>query len=1296
MKFWLVAILLCATRLEAATRYVSTSGSDSNSCAASQNIGTPKRNFQGASGALACMAGGDTLLVRGGTYTDWLNDTQTTPIPSGSSWSNKTRIAAYPNGCSPVAPNSCGTAGENVLLRAPNIGTDSFGEVISLRGAQSYIEFDGININQLTTADASAVTLLTSHHIRLQNARIEVSTTRGCLPACGTNAMSAGNSDLASGFFEFINLTVVGGGDHLNTSGLCDDVGGENACQGYSLYLAAGHSLVERCDFSLSTGYQLHMYNGGLDLQANIVRNNVFHTLHHGWYRLASMEITGSNHEIYNNVIYDMRNESPGMTNIGGKGIHLFGGVSTNNKIYNNTIYNVREYGIDLDPSIGTGHVIRNNLVWNADGGGLIDGTSNTYTCTNNLFSSVSGETCTSNQTANPQFANAGGNDFHLTAASTSAIDTGTATGASFSDDKDGVVRPKGVAWDIGAYEYQAMGSGVVYYVNDDGTHGATCAAYRSIATPAATIQAAFYCMSAGDTLLIRAGVYNESFFHTENQYRIPSGSSWTNKIRIANYPNGCSPNAAHSCGSPGELVIIRPTVFIDYNEFSPILATANLKYVEFDGINIDGSGWTGAGAVGFGTQGIRNPDYKPHHIRIMNAEMIGDFCSQSGGQGAITTCMTAGGGSTIGFGAHDFDPGQVEPIGFFEMINLKIHGAGQYYPDGPTAGSYNIYVSGPNNLVENCVLYDAWNWSIHVYNGSGESADNNIIRNNTIYGVRVGQDPGHRLGGIAFTGQNNQAYNNVVYNITDGADGPGCLSIYLGDNNVYYNNTCYNLSVAAASITGGGNNNSFRNNIGYSTNGGFLGGGTGTIQSNNVTTNPEFVNAGAANFHLAAASGPAYNTGTPVTTSTMYGTSVSTDKDGIARPQAGSWDVGAYEFAGSSLPVGAPINLVPIANATGVAFSPLALSWTFSPSGATPTSYDVYLGTYSGVGTAAFGDMFTRADSGDLGATYTPATMSGFASAAIVGNKVRSTDTTLDTLEVQSQTLGAGQWSQATLATFTGAGQVAGKVLLRMNGDPASPSGYTFSALRNIGGVTSWITRMDSGGETILASESATTWAATDIIRATAVDSTLSLYRCTPTCTTPLLTVTDTGYAAGAAGLAAYSSSSLADVELDDYSSGNMGPPFVVNQAGTSYSTTGVSSTQYYWRIVSRTSIDAASSATLSFTTTGGAVPACATGINPATGTTGVQINPALNWSAVATATAYDVYFGTAATPPLWLADSGVLNAFPGPLANSTVYYWYPRPKNSNGAAVSCTVNTFTTVPVAVPATGVTLRMKK
>src|SRR5215831_18782319 len=74
----------------AATYYVATTGNDSRSCATAQTRSTPKATI--ASG-ITCLSSGDTLYIRGGTYADV---TIGNTVPSGTSWSNATKIVGYP------------------------------------------------------------------------------------------------------------------------------------------------------------------------------------------------------------------------------------------------------------------------------------------------------------------------------------------------------------------------------------------------------------------------------------------------------------------------------------------------------------------------------------------------------------------------------------------------------------------------------------------------------------------------------------------------------------------------------------------------------------------------------------------------------------------------------------------------------------------------------------------------------------------------------------------------------------------------------------------------------------------------------------------------------------------------------------------------------------------------------------------------------------------------------------------------------------------------------------------------
>src|SRR5438477_12176503 len=73
----LMVFLLCRVLSAwATTYYVAPSGSDGASCASAQNTLTPKQTINAGIG---CLSGGDTLIVKAGTYNETIPDT----IPSG-------------------------------------------------------------------------------------------------------------------------------------------------------------------------------------------------------------------------------------------------------------------------------------------------------------------------------------------------------------------------------------------------------------------------------------------------------------------------------------------------------------------------------------------------------------------------------------------------------------------------------------------------------------------------------------------------------------------------------------------------------------------------------------------------------------------------------------------------------------------------------------------------------------------------------------------------------------------------------------------------------------------------------------------------------------------------------------------------------------------------------------------------------------------------------------------------------------------------------------------------------------
>jgi Right handed beta helix region len=109
----------------------------------------------------------------------------------------------------------------------------------------------------------------------------------------------------------------------------------------------------------------------------------------------------------------------------------------SNHKFYNNTVYN------NSIVENGNGNEIRNNIVF---GGNIDSGGSNTV-LSNNLVG------------VNPKFVNASTGDFRLQTGSP-GIDTGVnLSGNAVITDIEGVSRPQGCCYDMGAYEYGSSGT---------------------------------------------------------------------------------------------------------------------------------------------------------------------------------------------------------------------------------------------------------------------------------------------------------------------------------------------------------------------------------------------------------------------------------------------------------------------------------------------------------------------------------------------------------------------------------------------------------------------------------------------------------------------------------------------------------------------------------------------------------------------------------------------------------------------------------------------------------------------
>lgn len=353
---------------------------------------------------LTAVNPGDTLYIRGGTWSESFNLTA-----SGKAGTSTARItlAGYPGDTTIIAP----------AQRA--IFCSSVNRYFTIKD----MIWDGINHPAGTNGNLIA----------------------------GVTGFIFQNLDIK--FWNYNSLYIERSTDCIIRNCLLHDSRstGEPGTRWYGLYCSNGNTnlIMEGCDLYRCPGGGSQIYaNPAVSGMINgvIYRNNRFH--HNNPEGFLTVAIGGlvisegsgaqiQNVQFYNNLVYNNGVIGGGQAD----GIRVGGGTSanspTNTQIYNNVFYGNAHRGIAIDSgSVGT--IIRNNISF-----------GNNQTAIANFSSTT---TLSHNLTTNPLFVNPSTFDFHLQSGSP-AINAGT-TIATFNTDFDGVLRPQGSAWDIGAYEF--------------------------------------------------------------------------------------------------------------------------------------------------------------------------------------------------------------------------------------------------------------------------------------------------------------------------------------------------------------------------------------------------------------------------------------------------------------------------------------------------------------------------------------------------------------------------------------------------------------------------------------------------------------------------------------------------------------------------------------------------------------------------------------------------------------------------------------------------------------------------
>jgi parallel beta-helix repeat protein len=373
-----------------------------------------------------------------------------------------------------------------------------------------------------------------------------------------------------------------------------------------------------------------------------------------------------------------------------------------------------------------------------------------------------------------------------------------------------------------------------IYYVSPTGSDSRTCAEAQDIGTPRLTANAACECLSAGDTLYLREGTYEESI-RGSTSFPIPSGTSWSDATTIASYP--------------GETATLRPPQG-GYGVFN--FGRSSSHHIVIDGLVLDGINTLGSV---IGGEGGIEPSMCFHHVSIRNSEIMNGGSRWTETDPAPT--MYGAGISSCG--------------GDIEILNNSIHDI------GVTDFDHGIYIGVDNVIVDGNEIYNNAGWGIHKY----PAGNNWIIRNNRVHdNARIGE---RGQGILVSPGTNNLVYNNIVWENRDG------IVVKSTGTRVFSNTVANNINCGICNEAA---NSVIVNNIVYGNGGLIDDAGSGTTVDNNLLgTDPLFVNAGENDFHLQEGS-PAIDAG-----SDLSSEGVATDFDGVSRPQGEGYDIGAYEY---------------------------------------------------------------------------------------------------------------------------------------------------------------------------------------------------------------------------------------------------------------------------------------------------------------------------------------------------------------------------------------------------------------
>jgi parallel beta-helix repeat protein len=492
--------------------YVSPNGSDSNP-------GTEDKPWRNLSHAVGIARAGDTIFMRGGNHA------------MGEVWIRRSR-------------NMGGTPGQLLTIMAYP------GEEPILAGTRrliidaDYVRVEGLHFRMPWTCTGWG------RGIEIANNKFT-----GAQPQYGAISMGGVDVLVEGNLIEY------------------DDAGGNNMDHG--IYVHRGQRITLRNNTVIgSKGYGIHVYDEhkssdpadwaanpfvlkDILLEGNVVASSQIRSGIIVAKGRGSAYITLENITLRNNVLF--ANDLNGILIRNGDHVDIF-----NNTIYNNGSSAIAITGSSSSPQYDPSDVQVSNNIIIAPGNAthIYENSSGLgITASTNFYNGsprLSGISDATSVVGAPAFVNPSAEDFHLTENS-EAIDRG-ATLASVSTDKDGIARPQGSAYDMGAYEFV---SGMPTFTDVSFSHWAYDeieALYQAGYVAGCSTSPMMFCPEASMTraesaVFVVRGVHGAGYTPENPNENVFSDvalsewyAKWANQLWEDGYTAGCGTNPLVYC----------------------------------------------------------------------------------------------------------------------------------------------------------------------------------------------------------------------------------------------------------------------------------------------------------------------------------------------------------------------------------------------------------------------------------------------------------------------------------------------------------------------------------------------------------------------------------------------------------------------------------------------------------------------------------------------------------------------------------------------------------------------------